>query len=519
VDYTSFSLSRYAQLIDRLMRSPRLIILGGVCVALAMCSVCTFILFESSVDAYERGKDSAHNTLTLIERDISRNFELYALSLQAVVDTFDDPEVLGLPVGLQREVLFDRAASAKYLGSMMLVDAQGHVRIDALGEATPELSLTDKAFFTVQRDRTDVGLYVSTPLDAHLNPGADLIVLSRRLSHADGSFAGIVFIAVKLQYFRDLFAGLSLGEQSQIALLDPNGTLLAREPSRSGDIGHSLRNTQNLAHLLSAASGSFDGVGSDKVVRLYEFGHVGELPLIVSVGTAHDAIYRTWRRRALWIGSLIGVFACSFVGLSVLFVRQIKYRMRAENALRTLASTDDLTGLSNRRMLEELLTSEVRYARRSGNALSVIFADIDRFKAYNDTYGHAAGDEVLAAVALCLAQAAQRPRDAATRYGGEEFVILLPETQAHVARLIAQRMLDAVNRLNLEHRGSELGHVTISLGVATWHGGPLTDGHALIEAADNAVYAAKAGGRNRIVVWQQASPAAPEPALRHEARG
>jgi len=504
VDKSTFPTSRLDRLIDWIMNSPRFIIAGGVIVALAMISLCIFILFESRVDAYEHGQEESRNTLTLIERDITRNFELYALSLQQVVDTFDDPQLKKLPVDLQRAVLFDRAATAKYLGAMVVTDTRGRVRIDALGKMPVGTYVGDREFFTVQRDHPDTDLYISRPLSAQWRVGDDCIVLSRRLSHADGSFGGIVFVAVKLQYFHDLFSGLSLGAQSVVALVNTQGMFMAREPSRRGDTGRVVLRSQNLGRLLLADQGSFSALsGTDGANRLYVFQKIPNLPLILSVGTTYSSIYEAWQKRALWIGTVIVVFGLTFIGLSVMFVRQIKQRLGAEHALRLLAQTDGLTGLSNRRTLDELLGRAWRAAKRDGTELSVIFVDIDHFKAYNDTYGHHAGDEVLVAVAGCIGQCLQRADDAATRYGGEEFVILLPETGAKAAYKIAQRMLQAVRDLAMEHAGSDFARITISLGVATRGCDSLLDGHALIHAADQAVYEAKARGRNRIEIWSE----------------
>ncbi|WP_238271972.1 GGDEF domain-containing protein, partial [Paraburkholderia terrae] len=125
---------------------------------------------------------------------------------------------------------------------------------------------------------------------------------------------------------------------------------------------------------------------------------------------------------------------------------------------------------------------------------------IDRFKAYNDTYGHQAGDDALAAVARCIRDNIRRPADSAARYGGEEFVVVLPDTSPVGASQIAEQIRTAISALAIEHAGSEYGRVTASIGAASW----LPDQHgevsAVIRAADEALYNAKATGRNR--VWQ-----------------
>ncbi len=122
----------------------------------------------------------------------------------------------------------------------------------------------------------------------------------------------------------------------------------------------------------------------------------------------------------------MAVFGAAFIALSVLLGMQLRRRMRAESELQLLARTDGLTGLNNRRSLGEILELEWRRAKRSQSVLSLLFVDIDRFKAYNDTYGHQAGDDTLAAVARCIADNIRRPADSAARYGGEEFIVVFP---------------------------------------------------------------------------------------------
>ena len=135
---------------------------------------------------------------------------------------------------------------------------------------------------------------------------------------------------------------------------------------------------------------------------------------------------------------------------------------------------------------------------------SLLFVDIDRFKAYNDTYGHQAGDHALAAVAKCIGESIRRPGDTAARYGGEEFVVVLPNTPASGASFIAEKIRAAISDLSLEHAGSEYGCVTASIGSASWRPERDDDVSALIRAADEALYDAKARGRNRVML---ASPA------------
>lgn len=178
-------------------------------------------------------------------------------------------------------------------------------------------------------------------------------------------------------------------------------------------------------------------------------------------------------------------------------------RQRLNLALARLAQQDGLTHLANRRHFDETLLREWERLRRESRPIALLFIDVDFFKPYNDTYGHAAGDECLVALGAVLQHAARRPGDLAARYGGEEFVILLPGTDMAGAREVAERLLQDVDALALPHAGSQAaGHVTVSIGVAVRLPLPGEAPQALLDAADKAVYAAKRSGRHRIVIHQ-----------------
>ena len=182
----------------------------------------------------------------------------------------------------------------------------------------------------------------------------------------------------------------------------------------------------------------------------------------------------------------------------------LKHQLEVKNAeLQLLSTVDGLTGLANRRRLDELLDQECRRARREGAPLAVIMTDVDFFKKYNDSYGHQGGDECLRRVAAVIAQSARRPADLAARYGGEEFALVLPHTTVQGAAKVAEGLRAGVADLNILHSSSAAApYVTLSLGVAVADpDSPHLDPARLIELADTALYDAKRSGRNRYVVF------------------
>lgn len=486
--------------------APYTIVVIGIVVACALMGLCVLQLFQSRNDALERASETSRNLGLIAERDIRRNFELYDLSLQAVIDGLRRPEVMNAPPGLRRAVLFDNAMTAQFLGSVLVLDADGNIVLDSANDVPRHGNFADRKYFTVHRDNPNVGLYVSDPFPSRLRGGTLSIGLTRRISRPDGSFAGIVLIAVNLEYFHQLFAGLSLGRHGSISLIGNDGVMVMRHPYDARTIGLDISHAATFQRFRAAQEGVFSETSSlDGVRRLYYFRHLPKLPLMIMVAEAEPDIYAAWRHRAVTIGALVAVFGAAFIAVSVMLGTQLRRRMRAESELVLLARTDGLTGLNNRRSFAEVLDREWRRARRVRSVFSLLFVDVDRFKAYNDTYGHQAGDDALAAVARCIGDNIRRPADTAARYGGEEFVVLLPDTAETGAAQIAESIRVAIDALPLEHAGSEYGHVTASIGLASWTPEHDAQVEAVIKAADEALYHAKANGRNRVAAFRAAA--------------
>jgi len=182
-------------------------------------------------------------------------------------------------------------------------------------------------------------------------------------------------------------------------------------------------------------------------------------------------------------------------------VRERTLALEAANTqLATLSFTDGLTQLPNRRRFDETLAAEFARHRRSGVPLSLIMLDIDHFKAFNDTYGHVAGDECLREVGAAMARLVSRSSDLAARFGGEEFAVILPDTEAPGAAQLAERLRAGIEALRIPHTNSLVAPcVTVSLGVVTVLPAKLSNALEALSLADALLYRAKSGGRNRVV--------------------
>ncbi|MGJ7043461.1 diguanylate cyclase (GGDEF)-like protein [Shinella sp. BE166] len=199
-------------------------------------------------------------------------------------------------------------------------------------------------------------------------------------------------------------------------------------------------------------------------------------------------------------------------GSSLVVISDITAMKQSEQSLKELADhmrglavTDGLTGLANRRCFDESLEAECRKASNTRAPLTLLLVDVDRFKAFNDHYGHQAGDQCLVEVGACLRNAARRAGDVVARYGGEEFAVILPNTTSEAALALAEAFRIELELRSIPHIASEFGVVTASVGIATFEpdAGHLPPG-SLVKQADTSLYAAKAEGRNRVVARRAA---------------
>jgi len=183
------------------------------------------------------------------------------------------------------------------------------------------------------------------------------------------------------------------------------------------------------------------------------------------------------------------------------FLRESQQKLAAANVeLQKLAALDPLTGIANRRRFDETLVLEWQRGQRDKTPLSLLMVDVDHFKHYNDSYGHPAGDLALKKVAAVLTENLKRPADLVTRYGGEEFAIILPETDSAGGMSVAKDCLRHLENLGIENtKAAPNGLLTMSIGVHTVVPHKPLTWQELVAAADRALYAAKAEGRNRVI--------------------
>jgi diguanylate cyclase (GGDEF)-like protein len=471
--------------------SAKLLIASSVATVIGFSAICASVMLDMRHGEEELARQTLENLASSIDSEISRNVEIYDLSLRAVASSMLLPEIKQVSAPIRHLILFDHAATAKHFGAIQVFDADGRLIVDASTlDPVPE-NRSDEEYFKVHRDGPDTGLFLSHPM---LHRGAYAIVLSRRITDADGKFLGVVAGSIRFSYFHDLFGRLRLGPDDIITVYRRDGTVIMRTPFDLDVIGRNLSQVPGLAQVLNEPSGFYSRPSVvDGMPRLFVWRNSGS-PLIVQVGKPWISILSLWRTEVTRIAGIMTALIAFVLGVTLFLAREIGRRARAEERLEELATTDALTGLKNRRKFDTEIDQEWRRAARSGTPVALLMVDADHFKAYNDTWGHQAGDQVLVGIAICVSDSVRRAGDCPARFGGEEFAVLLPGLSSIEAFRVAENI-----RLKVEH-WSEDPVSTVSIGVASMIPAASLDWSDLIEAADKALYAAKANGRNQSVL-------------------
>src|SRR3984957_12091378 len=272
--------------------SAKLLIASSVATVIGFSAICASVMLDMRHGEEELARQTLENLASGIDADISRNVELYDLSLRAVASSMVMPEISQVSSSIRHLILFDHAASAKHFGAIQVFDAEGKLTVDASTMDPAPENRSDEEYFQVHRDQPDAGLFISRPM---LHHGAYAIVLSRRISGADGSFRGVVAGSVRFSYFHDLVSRLNLGPNDVISVLRRDGTVIMRTPFDLDVIGKNISHFPGVQRVLSEPSGSYSGIATTThPSRLYVW-RDGTRPLIVVVGKPWSDILKLWR--------------------------------------------------------------------------------------------------------------------------------------------------------------------------------------------------------------------------------
>jgi diguanylate cyclase (GGDEF)-like protein len=486
--------------------------------------------------------------------ELSRLVKLAALQQWQVIESARQMMAASLPILLT--LLEDGPRCTQYFGNLLaqnrgsyhamgLFDTDGNLLCNAVSWREKVYS-GDRLYFRLAKEtgRFAVGEYQIGRVtgQAGINFGFPV-------SDAEKKVKAVAFAGLDLEDLGRMAQATPLPPDGILSVIDVKGTVLARTPALKEHVGRKLWNPQVIEAILGGSEGVLEAKGEDGVDWLLAHQVVytnpdGAFPLRVLITVPLHRVFAE-ANRAL-VRDLLGItlatlflLVAAWFGAELLVLRkfrallQTSERMRAgdlnartgivygkeelgqlarafddmagalqrrEEMLQEQAISDPLTGLYNRRYLNEFLPRELARSGRSSQPVSVMLIDLDHFKRVNDSSGHDAGDIVLGAIGNLL-RSNVRGSDIACRYGGEEFALILPETGAEPATRRAEDIRLAISALDLSYAGKSLGRITASFGIAVFpEDAQNTD--ELLRVADVALYAAKGAGRNRVIVSQ-----------------
>lgn len=301
-------------------------------ISAGFCGLVGVTLLEARSDNWERASQSARNLARTISEDLERTVESLDLSIQGVADNSKVPGVMSLSTEYRDLILFDRAATAKGLGSLMLLDAGGMPLAFAQSGRDSPSSLADRSYFSAHQSNVAHGLYVSEPFRSRFS-GEQTIALSRRVNNRDGSFGGVAVGTIRLNALRQFFETMDLGPRASVTLFHTDGTVVMRVPYLDAYVGSDVSASETFRRASVLEAGQFVAVSAvDQTSRLHSFVKVGATPLRVAVSLSVEDIEAGWWRHVELVGSaVIGIIgALMFAAWRLL--RELRKRQEAEAA-------------------------------------------------------------------------------------------------------------------------------------------------------------------------------------------
>jgi diguanylate cyclase (GGDEF)-like protein len=458
-----------------------------------------------------RSRTAAENIALALAEHADGTLNTISWLLDAIAEQVETEGATGPGAARLRRYMVSRVEKGNSgLRLLAVIDAGGAVQLSTL-QTLPGANYGDRAYFKHHLAHAGSAVHIGPPLLSRSSRDW-VFTLSRRFNDREGRFAGVVLASIPVRYFQDFYDRLSIGRNGDTWLALADGTLVTRRSRGAFQPGAQIGDSPIFRY--QQAHG---GQGTvmlmtqlDQVERLHSYRRLADNPLVVGVAFSRDEVFADWWRVTWREAAAVGLMLLGVHAMGWWLVKQLRGRERLEHSLREaqaalqahnqsldrMARTDALSGVYNRRYLDECLAAEVGRAARSGASVALVLLDVDFFKRYNDSYGHAAGDDCLRIVGVELGRAAHRVSDLAARYGGEEFAILLPDTSLEGAAAVAEGLRQAIAARRIAHQGSPLGLLSVSAGVAALAPRPGDGPRTLVEAADSALYAAKASGRN-----------------------
>ena len=486
-----------------------------VCFSLALLTAWT--VWTSRARVLNEVKVNSLNLTQALDTYSESVIKQSSMLLLGLVERLENEEVDVAQIERIRKLVSEQQYLLAQINGITIYGRSGEWLMASSGEEKGAFANSgDRAFFIHHQNDPSREAFIGPPIRSRSTHNW-VITVSRRIDNRQGQFAGVVAVTLGIRNFLDLFGKIDVGQDGAIGLTYTDGQMLVRYPFREQDMERNFSTSPLYTqYLVDRLVGTASYVSSlDGVARLYAFRRNESLPLVTTVAIGKNEALTAWRSESLLSAGVVLVLLFAVSGIGWLLIKDIKRRIEAEadlvdarealletnKQLKVLASKDQLTGIANRRTFDETLASESHRAHREGSMLALLMIDIDYFKRFNDTYGHVAGDECIKAVSEAIRGCLKRTSDFVARYGGEELAVILPNTDASGAVTVAEHILQTLTGLNIPHAESQFARVTASIGVASMPGAQLPGRQLeLIEAADQALYRAKAAGRNQLMV-------------------
>ncbi len=381
-----------------------------------------------------------------------------------------------------------------YLMDILIVNPKGEIT-QWTGKNKPP-SIADRPYVQFHLNNKSAKIHVSNPLISKVHKGEWFFSVSIPIYKKSNELQYIAVAIIDIKYFQEHFKKKAFIQNSSLILTTQSGSIITRNPEHNKFVGHQIDLPPEMK--TNKQYGNFEFVSPfDQINRIVGYYKIKEYGMIASIATPKSIILSQWYSNIIFsiIILLIIILTLCFSTFKIISYQSKMDRQRKQ--LYKMANTDELTGLLNRRRIYTIMQQEVGRAERYQRKLSFVMMDIDHFKNINDQYGHEVGDKALQHIANVLSTSC-RDEDFPSRYGGEEFLIILPETDAEKAMQLAERLRKDLDASIFIHNAIKI-HLTASFGVSTY----IPEQHkssaeVAMKLADNALYKAKNSGRNTV---------------------
>ncbi len=381
-------------------------------------------------NSWNRMITSSQNDARNLSQSLSRQAEDTFLQVDLTLqDLRDRISLIGLRherTPYLRDLLSNRKASLPQLHGLFIYNSEGNWLVTSDGNVPQRANNSDREYFRYHQQNLDGNVHIGKVIRSR-STGDLVIPVSMRLNNLDGSFRGVLLATVRLNFFKQVYGYYNMGDRDVLALMQADGNILYVRPFADNTINRNISGSPLFTRLLKSAPNGTALYKSalDGIERVLGYSSLKRYPLVVAVGYDKKALLQEWFSALsvyialsailLLVISLLGLLVLRHISLNLrnqLELTQVRDQLTAMNrTLQTLALVDSLTGLANRRHFDLYLQRNVERSHKLRTPLSLLMIDVDSFKAFNDTYGHLAGDDCLKQIAHTLSRLPHRPED------------------------------------------------------------------------------------------------------------